>query len=498
MTTEMAYPARSLILASLIAALISIILWSGTFARITDANIGIDKDLVYIYFCGAEILHPSLHEQQTELVEHLVQAAPPAQEHFVFRARMRASYCDNYPMTSLSMYLAGKLQIYFGANDPAKDFPGFLHSSMRWGAGLSGAILGTLCLITVFWAARGSLMLAAFGAIVLAALLYVEVPSPALSWMLYVKPVRFFHIILLGVQTWLNPTAPFSPFSAFPRCLAAMIAFAAFILRWSGRGSLAYWTPILVSFVHQSEAPILLGMMICCDLLLRPQVLTRRSYILPITAGIIIIALRERMLSILGVPWLALGLTLVALAILTAAAVFMPRFRSAVQTLWRAINRLHSTLSQFSVPLAESIIILTVWFFVLLVCFACHHDNVYRVIYLWSELPPRFTGLFQLPVFAGLMYPVWVGLLTKRPNAPRVGFAVISCLAVILAADQWESPRVPKEVFSKNSQDVEATVSRGYAGTAGNFHAVETPFYYLMLRKALVGGDGISEYFAKH
>jgi hypothetical protein len=299
------------------------------------------------------------------------------------------------------------------------------------------------------------------------------------------------------MQSWLNPAAAYSAFSAFPRCAAAMVVFAGFTLRWSGRGSLAYWTPILVSVLHQSEAPIVLGMMICCDLMLRPRMLATRAYIIPIAANIIVIALRERMLSILGVPWIGLGVTVVVLGALTAAAIYVPRIRAAVLSVWRALQRLHLALSQYSTPFAESLMILMAWFFVYLVSFAFHHDNVYRVIYLWSELPPRFVGLFQFSVLAGLLYPVCIRLLARRPDEPRWGFALVACLALGLTVQQWMVPRVSKELLEKNSQDVEASIARGYTGTDANFHVIETPWYCLLLRNVFLGGDGIAEYFAK-
>lgn len=502
--TGVEFSARQLTIASLIAALLSIILWSGTYAHITDANIQIDKDPVSEYLCGAEFLNPSLHEEQTKLVAHLEQVIPPSQAHYVYRAQLRASYCNNYLLTSLSMYAAGRLQIYFGVNDPAKDFPAFLLSSMRWGTGASGALLGVLCLIVVFWTARGALMLAAFGAIVLAGVLYVKVTPPALSWMLYDTDASapfavLRHIIKLGLLTWLNATVPFSAFSTFPRCFCAMVAFAAFILRWSGRGGLAYWAVIVISFVHQSEAPIVLVTMLGCDLLLRPQVLLTRPYVVPIAIGVIVIALRERMLSILGLPWVPLGEAVGVLVALVAVVSLISGLRSAVQSLWQTANGWRLELSKWSTPLVEALLILAAWFVILLICFAFRHDQAYRVIYLWSELPSRFVGLFQFTVFTGLIYPACVMLMAKLPNASRLAFAGICALALLLAYNQWNLPWIPKETLVANSLKFDEPVAKGYSGVAGaSFSKIETPWYYLMVHKAFLGGDGIDEYFAKH
>ena len=223
---------RHLSVVSIVALLLCAFLWSVMYARMADRNIGIDKDLLYLYVCGLEIKEPSRHDQQLELIRQLVSIS--ASEHLVYRATMRAGYCNNYPLTSLSMYAVGGLQRYFGVADPEKDFPKFISSSMWWGMTLSGAALGVLCLICVFWAARDALMLASFGAVTIAALLYMFVPPLNLSWMLHHAPptrvVTLPNTLGLSLYSWLNPTAAFSPFSVFPRCLCAMLAFAAFTL----------------------------------------------------------------------------------------------------------------------------------------------------------------------------------------------------------------------------------------------------------------------------
>ena len=294
---------RHLPVASIVALLLCVFLWSALFARMADRNIGIDKDLLYLYVCGLEIKEPSRHDQQLELIRQLVSIS--ASEHLIYRATMRAGYCNNFPFTSLSMYAVGELQRYFNIADPEKDFPKFISSSMWWGMTLSGAALGVLCLICVFWAARDALMLASLGAVTIAALLYVFVPPPNLSWMLHHSPpakiVTLPDTLGLSLYSWLNPTGAFSPFSVFSRCLCAMLAFAAFTLRWSGRNGAAYWVPLIASFVHQSEAPILLAVMICCDLAIRPASLLRPACAVPIGLGVIVIALRESMFSIMGI-----------------------------------------------------------------------------------------------------------------------------------------------------------------------------------------------------
>ncbi len=321
--------------------------WSAIYARATDHNARIDKDnaridkdIVYLYLCGIEMGDPALHDRQIELAKQL--DAVSASDFLIYRAKMRAAYCNNYPFTSLSMFAAGKIQQKLGLTDPAKDYPGFLLNSIRWGMGFSGALLGIACLLVVFWSTRNNaaLTLATFAAVAAAALLYLYLPAPFLSWILHSLPlgkeVTLQRITGLELRAWLNPTAAFSPFSVFPRCLTAMLAFAAFSLRWSGRSGSAYWVPLVVCFVHQSAAPILLGIMICCDLAVQPLVLRRRAIYVPILLTVATIALRERMFSTLGFSW---GLALVAVVFVAGfAALMILNPPAQVRSFWRRLN----------------------------------------------------------------------------------------------------------------------------------------------------------------
>ena len=496
---------RRLPVASIVALLLCAALWGALFARIAERNIGTDKDLLYLYVCGIELKEPARRDQQQELIRQLTSIS--ASEHLIYRATMRERYCNNYPLTSLSMVAAGELQRSFGVADPERDFPRFISISMWWGMTLSGAVLGLLCLACVFGAAQGALMLTSLGAVTIAAFLYVFVPPPNLAWMLHhVPPTRVVTLpntIGLSLYSWLNPTAAFSPFSVFPRCLCAMLAFAAFTLRWSGRNGAAYWIPLIASFVHQSEAPMLLAVMIACDLVTRPASLLRPASAVPIGLGVVVIALRENMFSIMGLsglatvkpPSFATTIALAAIICLAAAVLPLPATRAAIKACWNTIKGWRARLS---VPFVEAVIIVLLWLAVLLVCYAFRHDAFPRVVYLWSELPSRFVGLFQLTVIAGLTYPVWLAIIRMRPRAIREAMAVISCAAIALATYQWARPWTPTSSLVNGARQTEERIATGYSGEQGSYSRIETPWYYLILRQSFVGGDGLAEYFAKH
>lgn len=484
---------------SIIALLSCAMLWTAVFARMADRNIGIDKDLLYLYVCGVELVDPSQHDQQLELINTLV--AISASEHLAYRATMRARYCNNYTFTSFSMYATGTLQRYFTISDPKQDFPQFISSSMWWGMTLSGAALGLLCLIFVFWAARGALLLASVGAITIAALLYVFVPPPNLSWMLHHAPptriVTLPNTLGLSLYSWLNPTGAFSPFSVFPRCLCAMLAFAAFTLRWSGRSG-AYWIPLVACFVHQSEAPILLAVMICCDLAIRPGSLLRPASAIPIILGVAVIALRERMFAIIGAPWITATVVLAVIACLSAAALAIPASRATIKTYWIHVDRWRVRLfERLPIPFTEAIIIVALWLVVLLICYSFRNDAFPRVVYLWSELPSRFVGLFQLSAIAGLTYPAWLAATRIKPRATEAAMVAASLVAIVLAVHQWTRPWSSPTEQSNRARQTEELIAKGYPGESGSYSRMETPWYYLILRRSFLGGDGLAEYFAK-
>ena len=493
---------RRFTLVSLIAVLLSLVVWSGINARMAATNIGFDKDLLYLFLCGAEQAGQVPHDQQDKLVEHLT--AVSAGDHYIYRAKMRAAYCNNYPFTSLSMYFAGEVQQSLGVTAPERDFPEFIFLALWWGMALSGAIVGILCLLIAFGAARGPLVIPLFGAIALAALFYVTIPPPSLSWSLYqLTPtppaplVTLHRTFWLSLHAWLNPTGAYSPFSVFPRCLCGMIAFAAFALRWSGRSGLAYWAPIAVSFVHQSEAPILLAVMIACDLVARPKELLRPACIVPILLTLVLTVLRERMLSILGLSAVQIALVLgvpVGLALLILA---VPKLRSASASLGQVVNRFRvNCFERLPLPVADAVVILLGSVALVLLCYAISRsDHVFRVIYLWSELFPRYIGLFQLPVFAGLIYAVWPWVLAKRRAATREALAVFSCVMFVVAVIEWNRPWPSAAALVAHARTFDSVLGQRYAPSQGSFTKTETPWYYLMLRHAYLGGYGLDEYF---
>lgn len=487
-----------------VMVLTCVFLWGAMFARVADRTIGIDKDWLFLYLCGIEVVHPGLHEQQIDLVRKVVAASGDDQA--VYRATMRANYCNNYPFTSLSMYFAGTLQATFGVS-AAEDFPTYFNRGLWSGIIVSGGLLGILCLFIALTVTTGPLRFSIFAAVGLGALFFLTVSPPSSVWMFFqqtpVPPSRLVNwpnTLTTGLYFWLSPGAPFSPFSVFPRCLCAMLALAAFAIRWSGRPGAAYWVVLLVSGVHQSTALVLLFALICCDIVIRPREFSRVSVILAICVNVLIFLLRERMLAILGFSSSGLMLAgAISLGLVAVLTMWRP-VRSAARAGWSILAAWRDrTIAAVPLPFADALVIFTAWLGLILISYLASRDDAwYRVIYFWSELSPRYIGMFQLIVFAGLSYPLIARMVSTRPTAERAATMAVAVLMLVMAVGQLPQER-KGYAFQKMRAapyDRETIAKKDvYAGSTTPSMRDETIWYYLLVRDAVLGGDGISAFF---
>jgi uncharacterized protein (DUF697 family) len=490
----------------IIMALTCIFLWSAMYARIADRNIGIDKDWLFLYLCGIETVHPGLHEQQIDLVKKIVAASGDDQA--VYRATMRANYCNNYPFSSLSMYLVGQWQTHFGVS-PGEDFPTFLTRTLWYGILGSGELLGILCLLALFVLTEGPLRTTIFMTIGLGALFYIAVPPPVTNWFLVqgtpappAEIVDWPNVLLLGLHSWFHPGAPFSAFSTFARCLCALLSFAAFAIRWSGRPGAAYWMPLLVSGIHQSTALILLFALICCDIVIRPREFARISILLPIGVNLLIILLRERMLAIMGFSPSGVVAGVVVLLCLAVVLAMSRPVRAAFRAGWSFIAAWRSrTIAAVPLPFADALVLFAAWFGLILISYLASRDDAwYRLTYFWSELSPRYIGTFQLSLIAGILYPLVVWMQSARPAIGNVVTASVAVVMVAMAVSQVIPERTGFASQMKGAQAFEKVTSQRrdvYAGTTIPTMRDETSWYYLLVRNAILGDRSLAAFFGK-
>jgi hypothetical protein len=281
-----------------------------------------------------------------------------------------------------------------------------------------------------------------------------------------------------------------------------MLVFAAFAIRWSGRPGVAYWVPLFVSGVHQSAAPILLLALICCDVVIRPRQLARIDILLPIGVNLLVILLRERMFAILGFsPSGAVIVAAMSLGLVLALAMLRP-VRTACRSGWSFIAAWRArTIEAVPLPFADALVIFAAWLGLLMISYlAARDDPWYRVIYFWSELSPRYVSMFQLSVCAGLLYPLVVMMQSARPAAQRAATIAVAVVMLVLAASQLPQDRKGYAFQKMRAAPYDGETTRPkdvYAGSTTPSMRDETSWYYLLVRDAILGENGLSAFFGK-
>jgi hypothetical protein len=206
------------------------------------------------------------------------------------------------------------------------------------------------------------------------------------------------------------------------------------------------------------------------------------------------------MLAIMGFSLSQLLLVAAILIVVGLVIVMLKPLRESLRPAWLYIAEWRArTIQAVPLPFADALVLFAAWFVLLLVCyFASRNDAWFRVIYFWSEVSPRYVGMFQLSVGAGLIYPLVVMLRSARPAAERVA---VVCIAVLMLAGTVAQLRVELTGVAsgtKGARRYEASTLRKdvYAETKPGT-GDETTWYYLLLRSAILGDRSISTFFGK-
>jgi len=326
--------------------------------------------------------------------------------------------------------------------------------------------------------------------------LYQGTPSPPARF------VNWLNVLGLGLHSWFHPAGPYSAFSTFPRSLCALLSFAAFAIRWSDRPAAAYWVLLLISGIHQSTSLILLFALICCDIAIRPRMLARPAILVPIGVNLAIIFLRERMFAIVGFS-IADVLIVIAISIGLVVAVAMLRpVRAAVRRGWSYVAAWRGrTIEAVPLPFADALIIFAAWLVLILVSYlASRNDTWYRLVYFWSELSPRYVGMFQLSFIAGVLFPLIVMLQSARPGTSRWVTASVAVVMLAIAISQVMGERRGLASVIRGSQNCDKMTSERrdvYVGDKVPMMRDETSWYYLLVRNAILGDRRLSAFFGK-
>lgn len=497
---------RGLDALTMTALAIAIISWLALFLRTADDSISAGgDDAYYLYYCGAELVDPALRDEQSSLVHALVTGN--ASDTVVYRAFLRARYCNNYMLSAVSIYEAGKILSSLGITSASRDLPRYMAYAIYFGLMIHAAIIGLVSLLVIFAARHQPLVVTISAALLLAAGLHLLLPEQRLGWILYQgtpsppAPAVTFPFFEARSFYWLlKPGGAFSIFSHTPRSTVALISLTAFALRWMGRFGLAYWIPVLVSFLHQSTAAILLALLIGCDLVARPRVLSRLPVVVPLIAVVALFISRERLTEGLGLSapmLLAAAAGGIALAVMIVAFLAWKPSRDQVQ---RFVSRIQQPFGSISPPLSDAVLLAAAWLAMLPMIYAlARNDASYRVIYFWSELPHRIAGLIQVPLLVGLMLPWWERLAQRMTSAPaqRSPKALVCVFGVLIIAaalitTHWKGP----ETRVTQARAVYSRLSQADFSKSPPTFSDEVIVYMALVEGAITGRPGVSRLFS--
>jgi hypothetical protein len=258
---------------------------------------------------------------------------------------------------------------------------------------------------------------------------------------------------------------------------------------------------LLVSGIHQSTALLLLLALVGCDIVIRPRMLTRASILVPIGVSILIILLRERMFATLGFASPGFTIIVATFVCLILALATLRHFRAAFRDGWSFIAaRRDRTIAAVPLPFADALIIFAAWLVLILASYlASRNDAWYRVMYFWSELSPRYIGMFQLPVLVGVLYPLIVMIQSTRPAMDRVVTASLAVLMLTIATTQTmpQLTGLASQTNKARTYDQATSLKKDVYASSIPTMRDETTWYYMLVRNALLGDRSVSEFFGK-
>jgi hypothetical protein len=255
--------------------------------------------------------------------------------------------------------------------------------------------------------------------------------------------------------------------------------------------------PLLISGIHQSTSLILLVALIGCDIVVRPWVLRRAAILVPIGVNLALVLLRERMFAILGFSSSDVMIVAAILFCLIAALAMLRPVRSVIRAGWEPIAEWRSrTIEAVALPFADALIVFTAWLGLILLSYlASRNDSWYRLVYFWSELSPRYIGMFQLTFWAGILFP----LILMLQAADRWLAASAAVVMLTIGVSQVTIERTRLADGLRVIPDFDRAVSgqrNVYADKAPTMRD-ETSWYYLLVRNALLGDRSLAAFFGK-
>jgi hypothetical protein len=152
-------------------------------------------------------------------------------------------------------------------------------------------------------------------------------------------------------------------------------------------------------------------------------------------------------------------------------------------------------------PFADALTIFAAWLAVILISYlASRNDAWYRLVYFWSELSPRYIGMFQLSFIAGILFPLVLTMQSTRPVLDKRLTAAAAVVMLGLAISQLAGPwlRLPDMLRQAPNFDKVTNEQRNvYVADKVPTMRDETRWYYLMVRSAILGDRSLTNFFGK-
>jgi len=175
--------------------------------------------------------------------------------------------------------------------------------------------------------------------------------------------------------------------------------------------------------------------------------------------------------------------------------------RSAVRAGWRPIAEWRRrTLEVVALPFADALIVFAAWLGLILLSYlASRNDNWYRLIYFWSELSPRYIGMFQLTFWAGVLFPLILMLQATRQAAYRwvAASAAVAMLAIGVSQVTIERTHLAEQLRLAPNFDKTVSEQRNVYADKVPTMRDETRWYYLLVRNAVLGDRSLAAFFGK-
>ncbi|PDV85576.1 hypothetical protein CO652_25905 [Rhizobium sp. H4] len=399
----------------------------------------LDDDNLYYVISGLTAAAPDMFKSTYHTLVSCVSIndAGDTEASFASRMILRYNYISNYTLMSamwgglFRLKLLPDSELAFGAD-------AFI-SVFRW----SQAFILTLAILLVAAGRGGGRRTIAVAASV--------VTCAALA-AFYQKADRLtVGDPLLSLKFVLSAPSYFNIFHFAPRGVSAFLLLVACAWRWQGSFRVFYGAILLLCFIHQSNATLIILTFLGIDALVRPAIFSDRITLVFAGANIFCIFVREELTSIVGLTNLAALIVIFVAVALTSSRI-------------RLYEHVSSRVRQvIGIALTTEVLDICTIFAVWLGSMPVLHAAVAHGLidqfsgrYVFWQLHTRYGSLFLAVIFGGLAYKA-CDLFAQRRQAAFLLPLLIIAVAIF---DIFVQPNV---VRAAKYETLSAAIQQGLA-----------------------------------